>query len=269
MKRLIALTGLTIAVCALSLAQENAPGRITIPANGNRPRTVDVNVLHGSVVVRAGSGGEIIIEAPALERRSTPQPPGTGNMHRLDMPWYSPLQVQEDGDTVHVNVTSSSAGERGLTITVPVNTSLKVNCTHGSIQVQGVHGEIELSGMNGNIDMEDVSGTAIANTTHGSIKAVMDRIDGTKPLSFVTLNGNVDLWLPAAQRATLKMKTMHGDIWSDFDVKMNGGGPGWIQSGGPGQRRMEMDRTMTGTINGGGTEITLSTFNGRILIHKK
>lgn len=267
MKRMIALTGLTFAVCALAAAQENAPGRITIPANGNRPRTVDVNVLHGSVTVHAGSGGEITIEAPETERRAAPQPKGTEGMRRIDTPWFSPLQVQQDGDTVHINLTSSAV-ERALTITVPVNTSLKINCTHGSIQVQGVHGELELSSMHGDIDLDNVSGTATANSTHGSIKASMNAIDGTKPLSFVTLNGNVDLWLPATQHATLKMKTMRGDIWTDFDVKM-GGGPGWIQRTGPGERRMELDRTMTGTINGGGTEITLSTFNGRILIHKK
>ena len=270
MKRILTLAGLISAACALAAAQGNSPGRIVVPArNGSRPRIVEANLLHGSVTVHTGSGNDVIVEAPSLEHRaSTQQPHGTEGMRRIDIPRFTPLQVDEEGDTVHINVMPGSAAEGGIILTVPVNTSLKLNCTHGAIKVDGVHGEIDASDVHGDITLTDVSGTVIANTTHGFIKAVMDRVDTSKPLSFVTLDGNVDVTLPADLRATLRMKTVHGEIWSDFDVKLTGGG-GPITIGGPGRARFDFDREVTGSINGGGTEITLNTVNGRILIHKK
>ena len=36
-----------------------------------------------------------------------------------------------------------------------------------------------------------------------------------------------------------------------------------------GKFRVHMDRTMTGTINGGGSDATFRTFNGKISIRKK
>jgi len=269
MKRILALAGLPLIVCALAAAQANNPGRIVIPARGgNHPRIVEANLLHGSITVRTGAGGDIYVDSPALERRSGPQPRGTEGMRRIDSPFFTPLQVEENGDVVHINVMSGTEEGGGLTVTVPVNTSLKINCTHGSINVEGVQGEIDVSGVHGNITLTNVSGTVVANATHGFIKASMDRVDPSKPLSFVTLDGNVDVTLPADLHATLRMKTFHGDIWSDFDVKLTGGG-GPIRIGAPGRSRIDFDRTVTGTINGGGTEITLNTVNGRILIHKK
>jgi hypothetical protein len=269
MKRILTLAGVVLAVSTMAWAQQNSANRIVVPArNGNRPRTIEANLLHGSIAVRAGSGEDIVIEAPGLARRTGAQPRGAEGMHRIDAPLFTPLQVEEEGDTVHINLLPLGASESGLTVTVPVNTSLKINCTHGGIKVEGVHGEIDVSGIHGNIDLTNVGGTVIANTTHGYIKAGMDSVDASKPLSFVTLDGNVDVTLPADLRATLKMKTLHGDIWSDFDVKLTGGG-GPISRGAAGRMHIEFDRTVTGTINGGGTEITLSTINGRILIHKK
>jgi hypothetical protein len=271
MKRNFALTGLMLAVCALAVAQENTPGRIVVPArNGSRTRTLEANIMSGPITIHGGSGTVIVIEAaPGAEgRRALVQPKGTEGMHRIDSPLYSPVQVEESGDVVHLSVMAGSMTGRGLTVTVPSNTALNITCLHGEIKVDGINGSLALSDTNGGIDLTNVSGTVLANTTQGSIKAVLDRI-GDKPLSFVTMNGNVDLTLPADTKASFKMKTMHGDIWSDFDMKVSGNGGGVITRGTAGHARMEFDRTITGAINGGGTEIMMSTFNGRLLIHKK
>jgi hypothetical protein len=68
---------------------------------------------------------------------------------------------------------------------------------------------------------------------------------------------------------TLKMKTDHGDIWSDFDVKLTGGGAINQSGRSGGLTRLMMDRTLRGTINGGGVDANFYTINGRIMVHKK
>src|SRR5690349_7028111 len=134
MKRTIALLGMTLAVCALAGAQENTGNRVVVPArNGGRPRTVEANLLRGSINVKTG-GGEIIAEIPgAPSRREANVPPG---MHRIDAPWREGLQVEESGDVVQISLAPPQGGP--LTLTVPVNTSLKLHTTHGEITVTGV-----------------------------------------------------------------------------------------------------------------------------------
>ena len=44
-------------------------------------------------------------------------------------------------------------------------------------------------------------------------------------MSFSTLNGDVDVTLPADTKARFKMRTDFGDIFTDFDVKMEANAP--------------------------------------------
>jgi hypothetical protein len=255
MKRNLALTGILLTVCALAGAQENTESRVVVPArNGSRPRVVEANVLHGSITVKVGGGGEIIAELPNRRPRASDSrvPPG---MHRIDMPWRGGLNIDESGDTVRVTV--GPGGENNdLVLTVPANTSVRAHTTHGDVTVTGVHGEIDAGSVHGDITLTNVSGTVLANTVHGTIKVTMDQVDQSKPLSFSTLSGAIDVTFPADTRMNLRMKADRGDIWSDFDMKLNSG-------------RLGADRNLSGTINGGGVDAKFYTLNGRITIHKK
>ena len=264
MKRTLALMGMTLAVCALAGAQENTGNRVVIPPrNGARPRVVDAALIRGSIRVTAGSGTDVIAEIPGVRREDSRVPPG---MHRIDAPWRNGIRVEETNDAVHIRV-GLPGEENGLVLTVPVNTSLKVHTTHGVITVTGVHGEIDAASVHGDITLTNVAGTVLANTVQGSIRAGMDSVDQSKPLSFSTLNGNIDVTLPANVGMNLKLKADRGDIWSDFDVKLAGGG---AISAPPGRSLRNLtDRSLRGTINGGGVDATFYTVNGRITIHKK
>jgi len=260
MKRTLALTGMTIAVCALAWAQDN---RVVVPSrNGVRPRIVEANLVHGSITVTGGSGSDVTAELPGARTQQRPDrnvPPG---MHRIDLPARNAITATENGDVVRISVGMSTEG-RGLLITVPANTSLRVHTTHGEVTVTGVHGEIDAASIHGDITLTNVGGTVLSNTVHGTIKVTMDQVDQSKPLSFSTLNGNIDVTLPSSVRMNLKMKTDRGDIWSDFDVKLTGGGAV------NGMTRLNADRTLRGTINGGGVEASFYTLNGRIMVRKK
>ncbi len=268
MKRFSALLGTTLAVCALAGAQEFAGNRVVVPGrNGSHARIVEASVINGSVVVRTGSGNDIIVETAGARGRSSSDSRAPQGMHRIDVPWNAPLQVEESGDTVHVNVSPRADGDT-ITMTVPTNTSLKLNLTHGSITVDGVHGEIDAETTHGDINLNDVSGTVVANTVHGSLRATMSQVDQSKPLSFTTLNGDIDVALPADLKANVKLRALRGEIWSDFDMKLTGSSPSMRRSGN-GRMQIMMDRTMNGTINGGGVDATFYTVNGKITIRKK
>jgi hypothetical protein len=264
MKRTLALVGLTLAVCSLAGAQDVAGDRVVVPArNTNHPRKVDASLLHGSITVKAYAGKEVIVETRAGS--NPPENQMVDGLHRLDLPVRG-LSVEEEDNVVTVRLRSNHSGN--LVISVPADTSLKVHTLHGEIGVEGVSGELDVDSLNGAVTLTNVSGNVLAHSLNGPIKVSMDRVDATKPMSFSTLNGSIDVTLPADFKANVKLTTDHGEIYSDFDFKL-GGNITQRNDTSDGRFRVRIDRTLTGTINGGGAEATFHTFNGRIYIRKK
>jgi DUF4097 and DUF4098 domain-containing protein YvlB len=186
-------------------------------------------------------------------------------LRRLDLRARG-LSVEEEDNVVTVRMPSNHSGN--LVISVPADTALKLKSLHGEINVEGVNGEIDVDSLNGAVTLTNVSGNVLAHSLNGAIKATMDRVDTTKPMSFSTLNGSIDVTLPADFKANVKLTADHGEIYSDFDFKL-GGNITQRNDTSDGRFRVRIDRTLTGTINSGGAEATFHTYNGTIYIRKK
>ena len=260
-----ALLGMMLGICSLGLAQEGE--RVVVPVrNSTRPRVLYVSLTRGSITVKTHAGNDVIVESgPSGNSRSGEKT--YEGLKRIDLP--RGLSVEEEDNEIHVRTSDMRSGQ--ITITVPADTSLHLKSTQGSLSVEGVHGEIEANSTQGEINLTNVAGSVVASATNGSIKVLMDRVDPNKALSFSSLNGNIDVTLPADLKANLKLRSLHGEIYSDFEIKLAGSQPVTTKDGGDqGRFRVQMDRTINGTINGGGTtEASFYTLNGRILIRKK
>ncbi len=264
MKKLLAVSALTLAACGLACAQEASGDRVVVPArNSARPRQVNATLLTGSITVKTYAGKDVIVETTGGPKVEPPVPAG---MHRIDSPHG--LQVSEEDNVITVKLSPMVHGN--LVITVPPDTSLKLKSASGPLTVDGVRGEIEAKNLDGAVTLRNVSGTVVADTLNGELNVSMDRVDPGKPMSFSTLNGAISVTLPADTKANLKMRTDNGSINSDFDVKLTGGGattePNTTKDG---KYRVKFDKTMYGTINGGGPEFSFRTLNGTINIKKK
>jgi len=137
--------------------------------------------------------------------------------------------------------------------------------------VEGVSGEIEVNNTNGGVKLTNVSGSVIAHALNKSVIVKLNKITPDKSMSFSSLNGDVDVTLPADAKARVKIKTDNGEIYTDFDVNMDASGrQPVIEDGRPnrGKYRVRMDHAIYGTINGGGPEFQFQTFNGNVLIRK-
>jgi hypothetical protein len=252
MKRYLGLTALILAVAAAVPAQETAETRVVVPSsNASRPRTVKVTTVNSGITVRTHNGADVIVETAGGRNRRLPDRTPDG-LHRIDLP--RDVTVSEEGDVINVK---GPVNGGPIVLTVPVNTSLQLKAVSGPIRVDGVHGEVDATSTNARVELMNVSGTIVADSTNGSITASMDQVDPSKPISFSTVNGSINVTLPADLKANVKLRTLNGSIWSAFEMKMNGG----LTAGHGG--------TMTGTINGGGVEASFTTLNGRIEIRKK
>src|ERR1017187_7249747 len=246
MQRNSALWGMTLMVCSLGLAQDTNGERVVVPARDTtHARKVDVSLMGGPITVKSYPGKEVIVEERGGSSRSSRDTDKTPDgMRRLDLPPRG-LSVEEENNVVTVRMHRPQRGE--LVISVPPDTSLTLRSTNGEIAVEGVKGELDVNSHNGKITLTNVSGSVLANTMNGTIKVT----------------------LPADFKANVKLRTDHGEIYSDFDFKLGGGAITQKNDTPDGKFKVKMDRTITGTINGGGTEATFKTYNGTIYLRKK
>jgi DUF4097 and DUF4098 domain-containing protein YvlB len=136
--------------------------------------------------------------------------------------------------------------------------------------VTGVDGELDVNDVNGSVTLNNVSGSAIAHALNGRVLVTFNRIN-QKPMAFSSLNGDIDVTFPADLKANLSLKSDRGEIFSDFDVQVQASAPQQTVEDSRkdgGKYKVKIDKTVHGTIGGGGPELQFTNFNGSIYIRK-
>jgi len=176
--------------------------------------------------------------------------------------------------TEHQNLVTAQSDswnqEMNLEIEVPMGFDLQLHTyNNGDLLATNIQGEVELTNYNGEITALNISGSVVATTYNGEIKITFDKVTENTPMSYSTYNGDVDITYPANYKASLKLKTEQGDIYSDFDVQFTSTGPVQKTDTKNGVRKVVVDEWKRCNINGGGPEIAVRNYNGDILIRKK
>ena len=138
----------------------------------------------------------------------------------------------------NVNGDLKLAGTRG---------QAKLENVNGAISIDAVQGDLTLETVNGRIALARTDGGVRATTVNGGIQA--DLAGVSDDLHFETVNGTVELRLPAKSRMTLDASMAHGVVQSDFQVAGNS---------------PKKSNVLRGTVNGGGNKVTIRSVNGTI-----
>ncbi|MCB0489804.1 MAG: DUF4097 family beta strand repeat-containing protein [Cyclobacteriaceae bacterium] len=179
------------------------------------------------------------------------------------------LEVSENNNNVRVT-SESWSNAVDLVIEVPTGMDMKVKAYNdGDIIVADVEGAIEITNYNGEITARGISGSVVASTYNGEIKIAFNKVIEGTPMSFSTYNGDIDLTFPSTLKATLKMKTEQGEIYSGFEMNLIKTGPIQKKETKSGNFKVVIDDWVKGDVNGGGPEFTMKNYNGDILIRKK
>jgi DUF4097 and DUF4098 domain-containing protein YvlB len=262
-----------------ALGQDTGPQRQTIPfRNATAPRKLIVSGVSGRISIKGYDGKDAIVDYTGHAtvfsggRSSTPPPAG---MRRIS-PDRNALGVNEQDNVIRLNGGFVRASD--LTIQVPVETSVTVNTLGGdSIEIETISGEIEASTMSGAVTITNSSGSVVAHSMSGKITVALNKVTPDKSMSFSTMNGDIEVTLPADTKARLKMRTYNGDVFTDtdFDVKAEPGDTSAQETVTTRKGKTKVfryrrhDGSTYATVNGGGPDFQFTTFNGRILIHKK
>jgi hypothetical protein len=262
-----------MALCSLALAQEAPVDKINVPiSDPSRPVMLKIGLISGGITVKGAAVKEVTVEARIRasedEEEKSEKPRGL----KLIPNNSTGLTVEEDD-----NVVSVSTGMRGgsrtvdLTLHVPTNCSMHLSTVNdGNIEVENVNGDLEINCTNGHVRLMGISGSAVAHALNENLTASFVKVNPQKSMSFSSLNGKIDVTLPSDVKANVYMKSDQGEIYSDFDMKVQSEAAKQENNtkGTKGKFRISVERGMRGAINGGGQEIQLTNFNGDIYIRK-
>jgi DUF4097 and DUF4098 domain-containing protein YvlB len=230
----------------------------------------------GSITVKGSNRRDVLVEAhqPAdarPRRRAQPDEPPPG-LRRLTQ--SGSFSVEEDKNEVTIEG-GSPTREMDFVIEVPARTNLELETVMGSVSVEGVDGDLEVESVNGDVTLANVGGSVVAHTVNGKLLATVTRPTPQKPMAFTSLNGAVDVTLPATVKANLKLRSDQGDVYTDFDLQLRPEVAGTNQNPNTnpnprrgGRTRIEVDRAIYGAINGGGPDFEMRTFNGNVYVRK-
>ena len=223
-------------------------------------QSIEIKGINGDITAEPASGSEVQVLATKTSRRS-------------------------DVDSVQVKVLQH---ERGITVCAlypnesgvvsecesgsgqPRNSSSKNSVVNNDVRVdfivkvparvgfigKTVNGEISATSLSSNVVTKTVNGSiristtgyAEASTINGEISARLGDASWSAPLNFKTLNGAINLDLPANVSTDVDAETLNGHINSDFPINM-----------------ISKDRKhLRGRIGVGGRELFLKTLNGSI-----
>jgi len=170
------------------------------------------------------------------------------------------LSVNEKGDEIIVQPMTKRSGSRYL-IKVPENVKIAYqhSSSYGStFNVKDVSSELDVSTNHNSINLQNVTGPMTINTVHGKIEVDFSTVNQSNPISIVSVHGLIDVSLPASTKAKVRMSSGWGELYTDLDIKFD-------------QSEDELRSRSTkvsGTLNGGGVTIDLSSSHGNIYLRK-
>jgi hypothetical protein len=255
---------------AVGFAQTpSTPERLTVPfSDPGRIGKVELDAFGGTISIRGTNRKDVQISArprgDSDKRERGGEPPA--GLRRL--PKLSGFDIEESRNVVEIS-TSPMAGH-DFEIEVPSRTNLAVSLVSGGqITIADVEGDIEVENVNGAITLNNIAGAVVADSVNGTVKANIIRLAQDKPMAFTTLNGVIDVTFPASIKATFKLRSDQGEIFTDFDLQMKAPASASAESRrGNEPLRIEVNRSLVGTANGGGPEIELRSLHGNIYLRK-
>ena len=176
------------------------------------------------------------------------------------------VSVTADGDHLLISQVGDSDGL--LTVSVPNRSVVRVvqSSNRGDdLTVANFSGELEVSMHYNDVRLVNTSGPLAVNVVYGDIEADLTATPLRNDARLHSSYGSVDVILPKAAKADLRLSTSYGDMYTDFDVvvkastKQDGDDCGHCSHSGG----------LTGQINGGGPLLALTATYDDIYLRKK
>jgi lia operon protein LiaG len=146
-------------------------------------------------------------------------------------------------------------GSVDFEVRLPRRLKLSANSVSGDVEVNGVGDEVRAGSVSGNVRLERVRAPRVsASSVSGDVDVQIDALTGAGDLRFTSVSGNVSLQLPRSLDADFTLRTVSGELESDFQLTLQG----------PMNRR-----SLSGRIGRGGRDLHLTTVSGDVRLRAR
>ncbi|PKP33912.1 MAG: hypothetical protein CVU00_09130 [Bacteroidetes bacterium HGW-Bacteroidetes-17] len=260
----LALVTLAVVFLAANLSAQSYKHAIK-----NSKRVVIENLL-GEVTFEGYDGSEIIVDvtnfkAPPKRADGLKAIYGGGEENT-----GIGLAFLEIDGSIQISGASKQSEDAKYTFKIPNSMTLKVNYASPFVEADQIvfknfTNEISVKTMDADIEFVDVTGPITSSTIDGNTKVVFGKVSQESPISISSIDGEIDVTIPANTPSNLSFSNIDGEVYTDFDIdfakKDKNGNKSMSYIGG--------HNSSKGIINGGGVEISLKTIDGIIYLRKK
>ncbi|MEM7049853.1 MAG: hypothetical protein AAF604_09340 [Acidobacteriota bacterium] len=237
---------------------------LTMPASGEilrleladptAPLTLEVDVAWGQVQVLGQEDASVVVVESL--------PEGNGDLAAL------PVEVErfalEGGERIHLRPAALPSGamrSANLRLRMPRRGAAVVRIERGGdVSVADLEGPVEVTNLNGSVRLTGLSSAAAVNASNGSIVAEFAAVDPARDMIFTSLNGSVELCLPATFSARVQLQTAGDPIHLGFPIAVEP----VVRTLAPGEGRQSTEVEIRGQIGESARFLRASTLNGEI-----
>lgn len=262
---LVLSAGLSVAACDIQAGENGhfsvdiASGKATdtwsrtyTVAAGGRFELINVN---GRITAESTDGKDVVVEGKRTAK---------GRSDEAAKELLGKLEIREEvgGSTVRVESrpprTSGWGGhEIEWTVKVPKGLTVDLRTINGGVRLNGLSGEIHAKTTNGGVKGQNlIPETIEASSVNGGVDIELGApLDSTDSVEISTVNGGVSIGMPSESKATITARAVNGGVRvNDLDIKRDD----------EDSRESERRRRLSGTLNGGGAKVSISTTNGGV-----
>ncbi len=219
---------------------------------------IEIKGVNGGIRAEPAAGADVILDAEKSARRSDPADVrievvdnGNGMTICAVYPSRDGRNECKPGNGGRMN-TNDNDVKVEFTVRVPAGVRFTGRTVNGGVDAERLGADVEAHTVNGKIVLS-TAGAALAETVNGSISAVLGKGAWEGKRDFRTVNGSIDLALPADVSADLDASTVNGRIESDLPITVHG---------------RFLRRSLHGTLGNGGGELKIGTVNGSITLRR-
>lgn len=265
---LVLSAGLSVAACDIQAGENGhfsvdiASGKATdtwsrtyTVAAGGRFELINVN---GRITAESTDGKDVVVEGKRTAK---------GRSDEAAKELLGKLEIREEvgGSTVRVESrpprTSGFGGlEIEWTVKVPKGLTVDLRTINGGVRLDGLSGEIHAKTTNGGVKGQNIIPETIeASSVNGGVEIELSApLDSTDSVEITTVNGGVSLGMPSESKATITARAVNGGVRvNDLDIKQD-----------EEPHEFERRRRLSGTLNGGGAKVSISTTNGGVRLSR-
>jgi hypothetical protein len=224
-----------------NMATEDVEGEY----NTNENTTFSVSNSNGYIKINTYDGDKVKLDA----QKRVPE----DKKDELD---ETEINVTEENNEISIKTIYEDPNKTDVTvnmdITIPEYVSVEsVHSSNGDVTINDVDGYVSASSSNGNVKVKGTTGISQVSSSNGDV--TVEVLDFIEDISISSSNGKVVVYILTTLNATIDLSTSNGRA-SVSGVTLD--------------KTRDDDKHITGTLNGGGFKIDISSSNGDVELRK-